>query len=251
MTRTVADAALMMGVLSLPDDRDTMSLPAAAIAWGDLALDVKGLRLGLLRDIGAGTKADPEVLAAIEAAAALLKSAGAIVEPVAPFVAPAMIDGLDRFWRARAWADIGALGEAAQARILPYIFEWAAGGRDLSGAAVFAGMSEMMALRNAAVTACRGFDFVLSPVAPMAAFPAELASPTHDPAHPFEHIAFTVPFNMSEQPAAAINAGYTSGGLPIGLQIVGRRFDDLGVLRLSRAYEAMRPAQRPWPLPAA
>ena len=93
-------------------------------------------------------------------------------------------------------------------------------------------------MRNAAVTACRGFDFVLSPVAPMAAFAAELASPTHDPARPFEHIGFTVPFNMSEQPAASINAGYTSGGLPIGLQIVGRRFDDLGVLRLSRAYEA-------------
>jgi Asp-tRNA(Asn)/Glu-tRNA(Gln) amidotransferase A subunit family amidase len=251
MTRTVADAALMMTVLTRPDDRDAMSLPPAAIPWGDLACDARGLRLGLLRDIGSGTKAEPEVLAAVEAAAAILESAGASVAPVTPFVTPAMIDGLDRFWRARAWADIGALGSEAQARVLPYIYEWAAGGRELSGAEVFAGMSQMMALRNAAVAACRGFDFLLSPVAPVAAFPAELASPTHDPARPFEHIAFTVPFNMSEQPAASINAGYTSGGLPIGVQIVGRRFDDLGVLRLSAAYEAMRPAQRPWPRPAA
>ncbi len=53
---------------------------------------------------------------------------------------------------------------------------------------------------------------------------------------------------MSEQPAASINAGYTEGGLPIGLQIVGRRFDDLGVLQLAHAWEQMRPAQRPWPL---
>ena len=56
---------------------------------------------------------------------------------------------------------------------------------------------------------------------------------------------------MSEQPAVSLNAGYTAAGLPIGLQIVGQRFDDLGVLRLARAWERMRPAQRPWPEPPA
>ena len=66
---------------------------------------------------------------------------------------------------------------------------------------------------------------------------------------PLEHIGFTVPFNMSEQPAASINCGYTSKGLPIGLQIAGRRFDDLGVLQVSRAFELIREAQRPWPQP--
>jgi aspartyl-tRNA(Asn)/glutamyl-tRNA(Gln) amidotransferase subunit A len=68
---------------------------------------------------------------------------------------------------------------------------------------------------------------------------------------PLEHIGFTVPFNMSEQPAASINCGYTRGGLPIGLQIVGQRFDDLGVLQVSRAFELIRDAQRPWPQPPA
>jgi aspartyl-tRNA(Asn)/glutamyl-tRNA(Gln) amidotransferase subunit A len=52
---------------------------------------------------------------------------------------------------------------------------------------------------------------------------------------------------MSEQPAASICAGYDADGMPIGLQIVGHRFDDAGVLRMARAYEAMRPAQRAWP----
>jgi aspartyl-tRNA(Asn)/glutamyl-tRNA(Gln) amidotransferase subunit A len=52
---------------------------------------------------------------------------------------------------------------------------------------------------------------------------------------------------MSEQPAASINCGYTAAGLPIGLQIVGHRFDDLGVLQMCRAWERLRPAQRPWP----
>jgi aspartyl-tRNA(Asn)/glutamyl-tRNA(Gln) amidotransferase subunit A len=56
---------------------------------------------------------------------------------------------------------------------------------------------------------------------------------------------------MSEQPAASINCGYTSDGLPIGLQIIGQRFDDLGVLRVARAYERLRPSQRPWPVLAA
>jgi aspartyl-tRNA(Asn)/glutamyl-tRNA(Gln) amidotransferase subunit A len=56
---------------------------------------------------------------------------------------------------------------------------------------------------------------------------------------------------MSEQPAISINAGYTAAGLPIGLQIAGRRFDDIGVLRLARAWERLRPAQRPWPRFAA
>ncbi len=65
---------------------------------------------------------------------------------------------------------------------------------------------------------------------------------------PFEHIGYTVAFNMSEQPAASVNAGYTREGLPIGLQIIGARFDDLGVLRLSRAFEDLRGPQKPWPV---
>ena len=52
---------------------------------------------------------------------------------------------------------------------------------------------------------------------------------------------------MSEQPAASINCGYSTAGLPIGLQIIGKRHDDLGVLQLARTWEQMRPAQRPWP----
>ena len=54
---------------------------------------------------------------------------------------------------------------------------------------------------------------------------------------------------MSEQPAASINCGYTTSGLPIGLQIVGKRFDDLGVLQMARAWERLRPTQRAWPEP--
>jgi aspartyl-tRNA(Asn)/glutamyl-tRNA(Gln) amidotransferase subunit A len=251
MTRSVTDSALMMATLSLPDDRDTMSLPYQAIEWHGLERDIKGLRIGLLMDAGWGLAVEPEVHAAVEAAAHLFEAAGAIVTPIKPFMTRLMIDGMDDFWRTRSWMDMSALPEARRAKVLPYITEWARGGAGLSGERVFRGYSQMGAMRDAAVAATRPFDVLLSPTAPMPAYAAEWAGPTNDPATPFEHIAFTLPFNMSEQPASSINCGYTTNGLPIGLQIVGRRFDDLGVLQVSRAYEQMRPAQRPWPTPPA
>jgi aspartyl-tRNA(Asn)/glutamyl-tRNA(Gln) amidotransferase subunit A len=248
MTRSVTDGALMMATLSLPDARDTMSLPFQDIAWMNLARDLKGLRIGLQMDAGWGLAVQPEVAAAVLAAAKAFEAQGAIVEPIAPFMTRAMIDGMDDFWRTRSWMDIGALPVARRAKVLPYIVEWARGGAGLSGERVFRGYSMMGAMRDAAVRACQPFDYVLSPTSPVPAYAAEWAGPTNDPATPFEHIAFTLPLNMSEQPAASINCGYTAGGLPIGLQIIGHRFDDLGVLQVARAWEAMRPPQRPWPL---
>ena len=249
MTRTVGDAALMMATLSRPDTRDTMSLPPQSIAWDALERDVKGLRLGLMMDAGWGIAPEPEVCAAVEAAARSFEAAGAIVEPMPAFMTRTMIDGMDDFWRIRSWLDMSALPAERRALVLPYITEWARGGEGLSGERVFRGYSQMGAMREAAVTACAPYDFVLSPVAPMPAYAAQLAGPTDDPAAPFEHIAFTLAFNMSEQPAASINCGYTSAGLPIGLQIIGARFDDLGVLQLAHAWERLRGPQRAWPSP--
>ena len=122
-------------------------------------------------------------------------------------------------------------------------------GATLSGERVFRGYTQMAAMRDAAVAACRPYDVVLSPTSPIPSYDAELASPTNDPERPFEHIAFTLPYNMSEQPAASIDCGRTTSGLPIGLQIIGRRHDDLTVLQVARAWEAMRPAPPPWPEP--
>jgi len=249
MTRTVADAALLMATLSRPDPRDTMSLPYQDIAWDRLDRDLCGLRLGLQMDAGWGLPVDPEVRAAVEAAARAFELAGAIVVPIQPFMTRAMIDGLDDFWRTRSWLDINALPDDRRSRVLPYITEWARGAEGLSGERVFRGHSQMGAMREAAVAACAPFDYVLSPTSPIPTYAANLPGPTNDPSRPFEHIAFTLPYNMSEQPASSINCGYTKNGLPIGLQIVGQRFDDLGVLQVSRAYEQLRGPQRAWPTP--
>jgi Asp-tRNA(Asn)/Glu-tRNA(Gln) amidotransferase A subunit family amidase len=247
MTRSVEDTALLMQVLSQPDARDTMSLPPAAIDWTHLRRDVKGLRVGLLLDAGWGLAVEPETAAAVQAAAQAFEAAGAIVEPLAPFTTRTMIDGMDQFWRMRSWLDFQALPPERQAKVLPYIRDWIVSARALSGADVFHGFSQMGAIRDATIAATLAFDFVLSPTSPVVTFPAEWASPINDPQRPFEHIAFTLPFNMSEQPAVSINCGFTQSGLPIGLQISGRRFDDLGVLQLARAWEEMRGPQRPWP----
>jgi aspartyl-tRNA(Asn)/glutamyl-tRNA(Gln) amidotransferase subunit A len=248
ITRNVSDAALMMSVLSQPDWRDHMSLPAERIEWLSLGRELRGLRIGLMLDAGWGLPCEPEILAAITAAARAFELAGAIVEPLAPFVDREMANGIDRFWRTRAWVDLQAFDAQQQRRVLPFIVAWAEGGASLSGVEVLRSYHQTLAMRAATVAACQPCDFVLSPVAPIPAFAAELPCPTNDPARPFEHIAYTLPFNMSEQPAASINAGYTARGLPIGLQIVGRRFDDLGVLQLAQAWEQMRPVQRPWPM---
>jgi Asp-tRNA(Asn)/Glu-tRNA(Gln) amidotransferase A subunit family amidase len=249
MTRSVDDAAAMMAVLARPDARDSMSLPWQDIAWSALERDVKGLRIALWMDAGWGLPVEPEVAAVVEAAARAFERAGAIVEPLPPFVTREMADGLDRFWRMRFQVDFVRLPPEQRERILPYIREWVAPAAHFSAEQVFHGFSQMGAMRDATVAACERFDAVLSPVSPVPTFAAEAAGPTNDPQRPFEHIAFTVPFNMGEQPAISVDAGHTAGGLPIGLQIAGRRHDDLGVLQLARAWERLRPPPRPWPAP--
>lgn len=246
MTRTVADAALMMTRLSLPDARDFMDLPPADLPWEALDGDVRNLRVGLMLDAGCGSAPEPEVIAAVEAAARLFEQGGALVEPVAPFITQEMLDGLDRFWRIRFWSEIRTLPKERYELILPYIRQWVEPAAHYDGMSAYTGFDQIMKMREAG-RAHQRFDLILSPVSPMPAYAAELPSPTNDPQKPFEHIGFTVPFNMTEQPAASINCGYTSEGLPIGLQIAGRRFDDMGVLRAARWYEQARPAQRPWP----
>ncbi|MHA7599622.1 amidase [Alicycliphilus sp. T452] len=252
MTRTVQDAALMMQVLSAPDARDSMSLPAQPIAWDDFGQGpgrLRGLRIGLLLDAGCGLPVDPQVRAAVEAAARLFEQAGAAIEPMPPFLTRHMLDGMDHFWRMRSLMDLRTLTPEQQGKVLPFIRDWAMSAAGLEGPQVFESSQQFHATRVATVRACAPFDYVLSPVAPMPAFAAALPAPTDDPLRPLEHIAFTVPFNMSEQPAASVNCGYTGGGLPIGLQIAGRRFDDLGVLQVAHAFEQLRGPQRPWPEP--
>jgi Asp-tRNA(Asn)/Glu-tRNA(Gln) amidotransferase A subunit family amidase len=252
MTRTVTDAALLMTALTKPDARDYMALPHQEIDWpgvleGDAQSGLKGKKLGLLLDIGIGLAPQPAVRAAIMAAAIAFERAGAAVEPVAPFLNGDIAAGIDGFFQARLLAEYQLLPPERQEKVLPFIAAWCRRAEKLSAVDAARNLALVMLMREKAVAATEPYDFLIAPTSPITAYRAEEATPGNDPAHPFQHIGFTAPFNMSEQPAASICAGYDSDGMPIGLQIVGHRFDDPGVLRMARAYEAMRPAQRAWP----
>jgi len=249
MTRIVDDAALMMSVLSRPDRRDGMSLPAVEINWKALEKSPRKLRIGLMLDPGTGQKLEKEVREVAVKAAKAFESAGAVITEVDGILTREMLDGLDNFWRARSWDDLSKLSPEERARTLPYIYNWAEAGAKLSGVDVIRGFNATMAIRTAAAKLFCDLDYVVSPVSPVVNFAAEFASPLNDPEKPFEHIAYTVPWNMSENPAVSINGGYDDKGFPIGVQIVGRRFDDLGVLGMAKAFEGLRGAQKPWPAP--
>jgi aspartyl-tRNA(Asn)/glutamyl-tRNA(Gln) amidotransferase subunit A len=249
MTRIVDDAALMMSVLSRPDRRDGMSLPPNDINWKVLDKSPRKVRIGLMLDLGVGQALQPEVREVVVKAARAFETAGAIVTEVPGVLTREMLDGLDNFWRARMWDDLSKLTPSERGKALPYITKWAEAGAKLSGVDVIRGFNATMAIRAVAAKLFTDLDYVISPVSPVVNFAAELASPINDPDKPFEHICYTVTWNMSENPAASINGGYDKKGFPIGVQIIGRRFDDLGVLGMAKAFENLRGPQKPWPKP--
>jgi aspartyl-tRNA(Asn)/glutamyl-tRNA(Gln) amidotransferase subunit A len=249
MTRIVDDAALMMSVLSKPDRRDGMSLPPDSLNWKALEKSPRKLRLGLMLDIGVGMPLEKPVREVAVKAVKAFEQAGAVITEVDGILTREMLDGLDNFWRARMWDDLEKLNPAERGKTLPYIYQWAEKATKLSGVDVIRGFNATMAIRAAAAKLFCDLDYVISPVSPVVNFGAELASPVHDPEKPFEHIGYTVPWNMSENPAVSINGGYDSKGFPIGVQIVGRRFDDVGVLGMAKTFEGLRGPQRPWPSP--
>lgn len=250
ITRSADDAALLMRVISQPDARDWTSLPPQELPLDGLALDVRGLRVGLHLDAGCGLAVEPEVAAAVEHAAAVFSDAGARVEAVAPFMSEQLLEDLDLFWRVRSRVDYDALPVERQSRVLPFVVRWSGGGADVPGSRVLQCYQSIMDIQRATVAATLPFDVVLSPVAPMPAFPAEWPMPFGDEDRGMPHIGFTAPYNMSGQPAATANCGFTSDGRTIGLQLSGRRFDDAGVLRAVRWYEQHREdsAAPRWPI---
>jgi aspartyl-tRNA(Asn)/glutamyl-tRNA(Gln) amidotransferase subunit A len=247
LTRTVADAARAMAIISRPDDRDHLSLPPEDVPWDKLHAPRSPIRIGLAVEAGAGMPVEAEVAATAASAATALEHLGVAVEAVGPLITDEMLDGLDRFWRMRSYRDWLAVCPQGRERLLPYLREWISPAAGYTGAEVFHGFSQMDAIAKAAGAAIGKLDFLVSPVAPVPAFAAELPSPHGDPARALEHIAFTVPFSMSGHPAISIPWTTGPGGKPVGVQIVGRRFADLDVLRLAKACESLRPPLPAWP----
>lgn len=252
MTRSVADAVLMMSVAAGPDERDPTSLPAAQLRWSAaLRGTLKGLRVAWCEDLGFNEALDAEVRALCAEAARTFRRLGARLEEAAPgWPSPK-----------EAWEIIFCGGLAT--RLSPYLER-----RDELEPGLVRLVEHYLAQpptryvqawldRLAWWQHVRAFferyDLLLSPTIACPPFPVGLDHPAEiagKPVGPYGWIPFTYPFNLTGQPAASVPAGFTREGLPVGLQIVGRRFDDLTVLRAAAAYERARPwhQQRP-PLP--
>ncbi|WP_049287867.1 amidase family protein, partial [Pseudomonas aeruginosa] len=251
MTRCMDDCLLLMRYLAQPDARDATSLPPEVLDWSAEPLSVRGLRVGLQLDPGCGLQPDAEIRAAIEAAARLFEEHGAQLRIVEPLMDRSLLDGLNDFWRARLWSELLLLDETRRARVLPYVHAWAEGGARVSGVDAVRGFNQTFEMRRRAARLFGEIDLLLTPTNQVEAFPADWASPLNDPQRPFEHIVFTVPWNMGEQPALSINCGFTAAGMPIGLQLVAPRFADTWLLRIGKTYEGWRGPIHGWPRPPA
>lgn len=245
MARTVRDVALLLEVVGQPDDSDHLSLPGR-FRWDDTADsapargDFSGIRVALHLDGGAGVPVDDEVAAAVEAQARVLERLGATVETLG---APPISD-----------ADWEVSGLVMIARGLPELLAVPEDRWDMLPAALIGSFREVAtlsaadhvrnekryeAVRARAAARLNAYDYVLSPVVPMVEFAADAVSAA--PSGELDaHLRFTIPYNMTSLPAGSVPVTLSRSGLPIGVQVGGRRFDDGGVLRVMAELERSR-----------
>ncbi|HEY1410775.1 MAG TPA: amidase family protein, partial [Rhodopila sp.] len=243
MTRTVADAALFLEVMAGPHPLDYTTLEAGPAAYhARLQEGVKGKRIAYSPDLGLA-RVDPEVAALVKAAALRFSELGAIVEEVpTPWAEPG--PELIRFFWSAHLTRLKPQLEKWEARMDPGLVACIKASNNVSIAEYQAARERKMAYIAGIHRWFEGWDFLLTPAVSVAAFPAERLMPEHWPQHEWDWVSwaeFSYPFNMSWNPAASVPCGFTGDGLPVGLQIVGRRFDDLGVLQASAAFEAVQP----------
>jgi aspartyl-tRNA(Asn)/glutamyl-tRNA(Gln) amidotransferase subunit A len=243
LTRTVADSALFLEVTAGPHPLDYTSLEAGPAAYlARLHEGVKGKRIAYSPDLG-HARVDPDVAALVKAAALRFTELGAIVEDVpTPWAAPGP-DLIRFFWSAHM-TRLKPLLERWEAQMDPGLVACIKASDTVSVADYQAGRERKMPYVAAIHRWFEDWDFLLTPAVSVAAFPAEKLIPDHWPRHDWDWVSwaeFSYPFNMSWNPAASVPCGFTADRLPVGLQIVGKRFDDLGVLQAAAAFERIQP----------
>lgn len=247
MTSTVADAALMLNVIAEPDARDWSALPAEDVDYLEaIEGSVEGLRIAFSPDFGY-VDVDPEVEGAVNRAAQVFEEMGARVEETGPgFEDP--IDIFEVHWYAAAANALRPLDESLRELMDPGLVEIAKEGSGYSALEYLEADGRRSNLGVHMSEFHETYDLLLSPTVPIPAFEVGREVPKG-----WSHrrwtswTPFTYPFNLTQQPAASVPCGFTSSGLPIGLQIVGARYGDALVLRAAHAYQTLHPLvdQRP------
>lgn len=240
MARSVADVALLLDVIGVPDPRDPNALPAHPASFRDEArAGVQGLRAAFSPTLGY-VDVDPEVAALVEAAVHELEAAGVQVTRVdPPFTDPSA--DFDVLW-ATGLARLRdtALGGSTEG-IDPGLAALIERGLHHSAAELLAARRVVLDLGIAMGEFLAEYDVLLTPTMPLVPFAAGHDLPPGGAARTwYEWTPFTFPFNMSQQPALSVPAGTTAAGLPVGLQVVGPRHGDGRVLAVGAALEAAR-----------
>ena len=249
LARTVRDAAAVLDVIAGGDDRDRESLPREPGSYVDACdAGVKGLNVAWTPDLGFA-RVDPAVLELTGDAAATFESLGCHVEVVNPGwenleeVFSTLIAA--QFYA--AWADELP---AAEPRLDPALVRFIRRGGSITARDYLRARARVAEYWEEVRAFSERFDFLLTPTTAVAPFPADGRPPREidgESVSVLGWMPFTYPFNLTGQPAASVPAGLTADGLPVGLQIVGRRHADRAVLAAAAAYEAARPwsARRP------
>ena len=245
LTRTVTDAALVLDVIGGPDRRDRHSLPLTGNAFADgLETDLKGIRIALTLDWGGWAPVDAEVAELVERAVHRFAEMGASVENASPrFENPARTFEMIRALDADLAAMPGLLDRYPDGEAPPRLASLVETKRSFLDAS--RAIAARKDLYNAFWRFFESYDLLLTPTSPVAAFSLDLGGPTEiggaPVTDPMSLVQFTLPISLIGNPSASIPCGWTSDGLPVGLQIVGNHLDDRLVLQASRAFELAQP----------
>jgi len=247
MTRTVADAALMLSVMAGPDHWDKSALDAPPADYvGRLRDGVRGLRVAFSPNLDT-QRVDPEVATIVAQAARAFQELGAVVEDVkCGFADSHRIIRL--LWNAHEAGNYARYLPEFRSRMDPGLVASIEDGLRYSVTEYVEARGEKLAYCDSVRPLFETYDLLLTPSVSVTAFEVGRLNPAHWPQHEwdwFPWAGFSYPFNFTGHPAASIPAGFTAAGMPVGLQIVGRRNADLTVLQASAAFEQARPwAQR-------
>ncbi len=245
MTRTVADAALMMNVLSLPDTRDWHSLPHDRRDYlQGLEDGVKGLRIAYSSDLGYA-KVDREIAALVKQAVRVFADLGAHIDEVDPGF-DNQLEVFTLHWFPGAAAVVRSIPAAKRKLMDKGLLEVARAGEKITLRQYQDAVMKRGALGVLMNRFHEKYDLLLTPTLPLPAFDAgkEVADVVKERRWT-DWSPFSYPFNLTQQPAASIPCGLTKAGLPAGLHIVGPKYADALVLRAARAYESARPITLP------
>ncbi|MFD8557011.1 amidase [Streptosporangium canum] len=237
MARTVEDLALLMSVVAGFDAASPLAVAGSGAVFTEpLELDLTGLRVAWSPDLG-GLPVDVETAKVTAQAPAVLAGLGARVERVELDLS----DAEDAFRTYRAWHYALSYGDLPQDRLGPNVRWNVERGRAVTGADLARAERLRSGLYRRMTAFFDAYDFLIAPVSQVPPFPvdAPYVSEINGEALP-DYLAWMRSaywISVLHAPAASVPCGFTAGGLPVGVQIVGRPFADLEVLRLAHAFE--------------